>query len=129
MGDSESLRVFALGALGGILVELVRWWKLREATEFPVYAKKWGYWAITLLMIAAGGITATLYGLDTSNAAALVNIGASTPAILGALAAKPERNAAPEEGPSGLEGRSFRSSSGQGLAHSELVRRFIAFGH
>lgn len=127
MGDSESLRVFALGVLGGVLVELVRWWKLREATEYPLYVRKFGYWAITLLMIAAGGITATLYGLDTSNAAALVNIGASTPAILGALASKPARSAAPEPGPSGLDERSFRGA-GQGVAHAELLRRFLAFG-
>lgn len=128
MGDFESLRVFALGALGGSMVELVRWWKLREATEYPVYTRKFGYWAITILMIAAGGVTATLYGLDASNAAALINIGASTPAILGALASKAEGTAASGPGPSGLGEKSFKGYGPQGLAQSELLRRFIAFG-
>jgi hypothetical protein len=49
MADFETLRVFALGALGGCLVELLRWWKLREANEYPVYVRKFGYWAITIL--------------------------------------------------------------------------------
>jgi len=128
MGDFERLHVFALGALGGCLVELLRWWKLREATGYPVYTKKPGYWVITILMIAAGGVTATMYGLNSSNAAALVNIGASTPAILGALASKAESTAASDPSPSGLGEKSFKGSGVPGVAYSELVRKFIAFG-
>jgi hypothetical protein len=128
MGDFENLRVFALGALGGCLVELLRWWKLREAPQYPMYAKKFGYWAITVLMIAAGGVTATLYGLHPSNAAALVNIGASTPAILGALASKADASTPSRATPSGLGEKSFKGTGIHGLAQSELVRKFIAFG-
>lgn len=128
MGNFERLHVFALGALGGFLVELVRWWKLREATEYPVYIRKIGYWAITILMIAAGGVTASLYGLGSGNAAALVNIGAATPAILGALASKAEGTPASSTGLSGLHEKSFKGSGRPGSAQSELVRKFIAFG-
>jgi hypothetical protein len=125
--DPESLRVFALGALGGSLVELLRWWKLREAPEYPVYAKKPGYWTITALMIVAGGVMATLYGLDTRNAAALVNIGASTPAILSALASK-AGTASPRARSSGFGEKSFKGSGAEGPPQSELIRRFVAFG-
>src|SRR5262245_23621126 len=128
MGDPQIVKVFALGVLGGGLVELVRWWKLREAPEFPLYAKKPGYWAITALMVAAGGVMATLYGLDARNTVALVNIGASTPAILGVLASKATALGGSDPGPSGLGEKSFKGSGLQGVAHAELVRRFVAFG-
>jgi hypothetical protein len=128
MGGLERLHVFALGALGGCLVELLRWWKLREAAEYPVYAKKFGYWAITVLMIVAGGVTASLYGLGPTNAAALVNIGAATPAILGALASKAEGAAPPRADAPALDQKSFKGSGIRGLAQSELVRKFVAFG-
>jgi hypothetical protein len=38
--QGASMEVFALGMLGGSLVELVRWYKLRDAPEYPIYAKK-----------------------------------------------------------------------------------------
>src|SRR5262245_40583494 len=125
MEDFENLRVFGFGALGGCLVELVRWWKLRDAAEFPVYTRRFGYWAITLLMIGAGGLTATLYGLDPSNVAALVNIGASTPAILGALASKAEAPSATAPDSPGLGEKSFKGSRAREIAYAELLRRFI----
>jgi hypothetical protein len=131
MGHFETLRVFALGALGGSLVELLRWWKLREATAYPVYIKKPGYWGITILMILAGGLMAALYGLDATHAAALVNIGASTPAILGALASKPDGSAPtalPTVPPTGLGEKSFKGPAIKGVSKAELVRRFLAFG-
>jgi hypothetical protein len=71
MDIADLAQVFGLGALGGTLVELLRWWKIREADRLPTYASKAGYWVITALMICAGGVMATLYGLDQHNAAAL----------------------------------------------------------
>ena len=49
------LSIFICGCLGGALMELLRWWKIREAQAFPHYARKPGYWLITILMIIAGG--------------------------------------------------------------------------
>jgi hypothetical protein len=124
----EILEVFGLGALGAALAELLRWWQLREAREFPVYVRNLGYWILTGLMIAAGGVVATLYGLGLSNPAALVNLGASTPAILGALAAKTgPRDRAPAE--TGLGEKSFGEATTADIQRSTLVRKFIAFGN
>jgi hypothetical protein len=124
----EILQAFGLGALGGALVELLRWWQLREVREFPVYTSKLGYWIITGLMIAAGGVVATLYGLGLSNPAALVNLGASTPAILGALAAKTGPRDRALTGP-GLGEKSFDEATTSDIQQSKLVRKFIAFGN
>jgi len=125
----DSAQVFGLGALGGTLVELLRWWKIREADRLPTYASKAGYWVITALMICAGGIMATLYGLDQHNAAALINIGASTPAIIGAVATRAEVSdrMAPEQSDVDLGQKSLRDHSQRRLAMREAVRKFIAF--
>jgi hypothetical protein len=127
MGDNF-IEVFALGTLGGALVELVRWYKLRDAPQYPIYAKKFGYWVVTFLMVVAGGVVATLYGLDQYHPAALVNLGASTPAILAALAAKPLASESLESGTIGIGERSFGGKRGA-LPHAELLRKFIAFGN
>jgi hypothetical protein len=129
MNKFDFLQVFGLGMLGGALVELLRWWKLRDSDNFPVYARKIGYWVITLSMILAGGIIATLYGLDQSHAAALINLGASTPAILSALSTKSGTIPVPETNVSGLQGKSFAGRGQPTLRYFELVRKFIAFGN
>jgi hypothetical protein len=131
MDISGLAQVFGLGALGGALVELLRWWKIRESARFPIYAARAGYWVITGLMICAGGVMAILYGLDQHNAAALINIGASAPAIIGALATKvpvPEQAAA-EESHVDLGQKSFRDYQQRLMPRLELIRRFIAFDH
>ena len=113
--------IFGLGCLGGALVEILRWWKLREAPEFPTYARRFGYWLITGSMILAGGIVATLYGLEKSNAVMVVNLGASTPAIIGALAAQPPQRGQSPAAPTleqAIEGASWLGS----------IRKFLAFG-
>jgi hypothetical protein len=93
-----------------------------------VYIRKPGYWIITGLMIAAGGMVATLYGLGLSNPAALVNLGASTPAILGALVAKTGPRDHARRGP-GLGEKSFAEATTSDIQQSRLVRKFIAFGN
>jgi hypothetical protein len=128
MQDISSIEVFALGMLGGSLVELVRWYKLREAPEYPIYAKKIGYWIVTFLMVVAGGAVATLYGLDEHHPAALVNLGASTPAILGALAGRPLALAPLNRGTIGIGEKSFAGDR-LTLPHANLLRKFIAFGN
>jgi hypothetical protein len=129
MDIPDSAQVFGLGALGGTLVELLRWWKIREADRLPSYASKAGYWVITALMICAGGVMATLYGLDQHHAAALINIGASTPAIIGAVATRPQvsEHTAPEQSHVDLGQKSLRDNRQRRLAMREAVRGFIAF--
>ena len=81
------LEVFATGAFGGALLELLRWWKLRESDRLPAYAKSPLYWGVTIAMILAGGGLALLYGFAEARSALIVlNLGASAPAIIGALA-------------------------------------------
>ncbi len=80
------LWVFLLGGFGGVLVELWKWFQLRESPNFPSYVRSVFYWGITVAMIAAGGVLAALYGTDGVNAILAVNIGASAPAIIRTLA-------------------------------------------
>jgi hypothetical protein len=107
--------IFLFGCLGGIAIELLRWWKLRESIEFPVYARKWTYWFLTIAMILAGGLIAVAYGTDPKSALLAMNLGASTPAIIGTLAAQSKT------------GANERSFSGPRPGRARL-RNFIAFG-
>jgi hypothetical protein len=51
--------VFGVGAFGVALLEVLRWWKLREASVLPAYGMSPTYWAITIAMVCAGGLLAT----------------------------------------------------------------------
>jgi hypothetical protein len=81
--------IFALGMLGGLLVELLRWWRLRESSDFPKYAYSPWYWGLTVAMVLAGGLVTILYGLEETTAILPVNLGAGTPAIISALSKGP----------------------------------------
>jgi hypothetical protein len=116
MEISGFTNVFLTGAFGGLLIEALRWWKLREAVELPTYRKSPFYWGITIAMICAGGILAALYGIDNRNAMMVVNLGASAPALIGAFATP---GAVKEE-------RRVRSSRAE--EDRSYVRRFLAFG-
>lgn len=78
--------ILGLGMLGGLAIEVMRWWKLRTSEQFPQFARSPAYWLITASMIVIGGVLATLYGLDGRNPIAIVQLGASAPALLGAMA-------------------------------------------
>jgi hypothetical protein len=82
--------IFLAGAFGGFLVELLRWYKIKESRSFPDYASRFTYWSLTILMILAGGGVAVLSGLGPINALTVLNIGASAPALIGAFAAPPQ---------------------------------------
>jgi hypothetical protein len=77
---------FALACLGGALAELLKWYKLRESPRLPQYARRPLYWALTFLMIAAGGAVAVLYGTESHNAILVLQIGLSAPLVLRMLA-------------------------------------------
>ena len=89
--------VFLLGLLGGGLAELAKWYKLRESTNFPKYSRSWFYWAVTVLLILAGGLLAFVYStIGDVNALLAINVGASAPLIILGLA-----STAPPPPPSG----------------------------
>jgi len=73
--------------LGGALAELLKWFQLREAEVWPVYAKSTGYWIITVLMILSGGVLAVAHGLDPNKTLLAMNVGITAPLIIKGLAA------------------------------------------
>jgi hypothetical protein len=78
--------VFLLGCFGGSLGILLHWYRLRESEGLPKYAKSILYWLISIFMIIAGGILATLYGIVNVNAILTVHIGISSPLIISGMA-------------------------------------------
>jgi hypothetical protein len=74
------------GMIGGILGELIKWYKLRTSENLPKYLKSPFYWIITLLVIISGGILAVLYGYVKVSAILAVNIGISAPLLIQSFA-------------------------------------------
>ncbi|MEM7281630.1 MAG: hypothetical protein AAF438_08380 [Pseudomonadota bacterium] len=76
------------GLAGGLAAEFLRWYKLRHSAKLPEYLRSAVYWIMTIGMILIGGVVAWLYGQygDLSNPLAAAQLGAGTPAMLGALA-------------------------------------------
>jgi len=81
--------VAGAGAFGGLIVELYRWWLVRESGAFPAYARTTFYWVVTITMVLAGAIITVLYGYRSQNAILAVNIGASAPALVSAFTKPP----------------------------------------
>jgi hypothetical protein len=83
---------FVYGVVGGILSELLGWFRLRQQapSEFPIWLKSPFYWVLTVLMILAGGALVVIYlrsSIDLKPIVA-VNLGASAPLIIGSLVAQ-----------------------------------------
>ena len=110
-------QIFLFGCLGGALLELLRWWKMRESPNFPAYARKPVYWLLTVAMILAGGCIAAVYGAGPVSAIQAMNIGAAAPAIIGALAVEPGRST-----------RVAKRNLDGSLANSNRLREFLSFG-
>ena len=87
MGGLSELEALIFGVIGGIVPELVALYRLRREPQLPAWFKSPIYWAITLVMIAAGGGLAVVYvksGVNL-NAIIAINVGASAPLILGTV--------------------------------------------
>ena len=110
-------QIFAVGALGGVFVEILRWWKIRESPNLPAYARSPLYWAVTILMVLSGGILAVLYGTNQRNALMVANIGATAPALIGAFTTKSKTGS-----------RVTRGNEGKAKEPPpDKLRRFLAF--
>jgi hypothetical protein len=118
---SGFLPVFLCACFGGCLAELLRWYNLRESTEFYVYRAGAVYWLITTLMIVAGGVLAVLYGTEPKNAILILQIGLSTPLIIKSLA---ETRASVPEPVSSGPGRQM--APGDTHQNQPSVLRFLA---
>ena len=89
--DVVTVVLFGLG--GGIAAEVLKWFRIREElhTGIPGYAKKWPYWCVTTIMIVMGGGLVSAYHVSSEvqlSPILAINIGASAPLILSALAAQ-----------------------------------------
>lgn len=83
----EFLEGFVWGVLGGILVEALFWWRIRDKADRPDFANSVRYyWLPTIAMIFAGGVIviAHLRSGSSLSAHASLNLGASAPLVLGA---------------------------------------------
>lgn len=109
-------QIYLFGCLGGAVVELLRWWKLRESDVFPAYAGRPVYWLLTVAMIGVGGLVAIVYGTESMSAVMAMNLGGSAPALLGALAKQPKGVGADELN---FDGKASNTSR---------LRAFFAFG-
>jgi hypothetical protein len=85
-GQTECL----FGVAGGAFTELLRWFNVRDSLHkgLPDWSKSIFYWIVTSSMILAGGLLVYIHLLGGAKISAFLalNIGASAPLLLGALA-------------------------------------------
>jgi hypothetical protein len=87
-GVSE-VEALLYGLVGGVLPEFLAVYRTRDAPQKSEKFKRWSWWMPTLVMIGAGGGLALLYvhSGNSLNPLLAINVGASTPLILGSLVA------------------------------------------
>lgn len=89
MHGLTELGALCYGLIGGALPEFLAVYRRRDAPQKSEKFKRWSWWLPTLGMIAAGGGLAVVYveSGNSLNPFLAINVGASTPLILGSLVA------------------------------------------
>lgn len=86
---------FLWAVCGGLAAEALRWWRLLQnqrsgvTLNLPAYARSPFYWALTVLIVLAGGMLAVAYAASGEPLGPIlaVNVGASAPLVIQGLAA------------------------------------------
>jgi hypothetical protein len=89
---SDWLTGFLFGCFGGLLAGLLGWFELRRHAlqDLPQWFKSPFYWAVTFLMVIAGGglVIAYIRSDIALKPILAINVGASAPLIVKTLASK-----------------------------------------
>ena len=92
-------QVFAGGALGPLLVEVVKLSQMNRA-QLRRKTRYWQYWVLAALLLVVGGIVTVAHGSEEMKLWTAMQLGASAPLLVGALAnAKPPTAALRPEKP------------------------------
>jgi len=97
--------LWALG--GGLAAEALRWWRLVQnhrsgkTLNLPAYVRSPFYWALTAVIVLAGGMLAVAYAASGQQLSPIlaINIGASAPLVIQGLAASAPLGLTAEEAP------------------------------
>ncbi len=81
--DVSTVEIVIWAALGGVLLEVLHWYGLRQNPKFPTYARRLKYWLATVGMVVFGAVVAVALaeaqnGMSTLNALVL---GFSLPSV------------------------------------------------
>lgn len=83
---STDVAYWVYGMLGGLLVEFVGAWKLRQKSvaDWPIHYKSFSYYALTIPMIVVGGFVAwlQLYHFKDIKIELALQVGATAPLFL-----------------------------------------------
>ena len=75
-------QVFLVGFLGGVILELMHWYNIKEKETYPISLKSVWYWIITVAMAVTGGLLTMLYFGSRADGIVALHVGLSTPLIL-----------------------------------------------
>jgi hypothetical protein len=80
---AELWQQVGVSTLGGVAAEVLHWYMLsRRARGIAGFRKHGGYWVLTCLMVALGGIMPVIYISGAASAALCFHLGAATPVLL-----------------------------------------------
>lgn len=84
---SPDLKIIAIGCVGGVIPDLIRFAKARYETNIADYFKHWNFWLGLLVLVALGGIAVAL-GEPSTTAQALA-LGYAAPEFFSKIVAQP----------------------------------------
>lgn len=78
--------IFLCACFGSILIEVLKWYQIKDSPNLPIYATSPFYWSVSAVMVLCSGALAILYGVTPRSAIMVLNIGGSAPLIIKSLA-------------------------------------------